>query len=185
MKTTLTTFLVAILILAMGGSSDAQSTDNAPQRLQRSDKPQNIVFFLVDDLGWTDVDCYGSSLYETPHIDRLASEGVRFNQAYAACHVCSPTRASILTGKYPARLHLTDWFPGRRDFPFQKLKNAEINMHLPFEEETLAEVLKAQGYSTSIFGKWHLGEEPSGPLMHGFDVQVPRWNKGWPRSGSC
>jgi len=143
----------------------------------------NIVFFLVDDLGWRDVGCYGSSFYETPHIDRLAAEGVRFTQAYAACHVCSPTRASILSGKYPARLHLTDWLPGRRDHSFQALKNADINKHLPFGEVTLAEALKAKGYSTAIFGKWHLGENPSGPLTHGFDLQVPRWNKGWPKSG--
>ncbi|MBW2597025.1 MAG: sulfatase [Deltaproteobacteria bacterium] len=143
----------------------------------------NIIFFLVDDLGWRDVGCYGSSFYETPHIDRLAAEGVRFTQAYAACHVCSPTRASILTGKYPARLNLTDWLPGRRDFDFQALKPPVINQHLSFAETTLAEALKANGYSTAIFGKWHLGEEPSGPLAHGFDVQVPRWNKGWPKAG--
>jgi len=179
----LLTLLVAALIPLTGARSDAQSTGKAPQAQERGAKPPNVVFFLVDDLGWRDVGCYGSRFYETPHIDQLATEGVRFNQAYAACHVCSPTRASILTGKYPARLHLTDWLNGRRDFPFQKLKNAEINKHLPFAETTLAEALKAQGYSTAIFGKWHLGEEPSGPLKHGFDVQVPRWNKGWPRSG--
>ena len=143
----------------------------------------NIVFFLVDDLGWTDVGCFGSSFYETPNIDRLATEGVRFTQAYAACHVCSPTRASILTGKYPARLQLTDWLAGRRDFPFHALKSAKHLQHLPFAETTLAEALKAQGYRTAIFGKWHLGENPSGPRDHGFDVQVPRWNKGWPRAG--
>ena len=71
----------------------------------------NVVFFLVDDLGWSDLGCYGSSFYETPNIDRFAKQGVRFTQAYATCHVCSPTRASIMTGKYPARLQLTDWYP--------------------------------------------------------------------------
>ena len=167
----------------MGVGASAQSTHQAPRPQQRGDGLPNIVFFLVDDLGWRDVGCYGSGFYDTPHIDQLALEGVRFNQAYAACHVCSPTRASILTGKYPARLHLTDWLPGRRDFPFQSLKNAKIQQHLPFAEETLAETLQAQGYSTAIFGKWHLGEDPSGPLMHGFDVQVPKWNRGWPKSG--
>ena len=96
--------------------------------------PRNIVFILVDDMGWMDVGCYGSSFYETPNIDRFAAEGVRFTNAYAACHVCSPSRASILTGKYPATLHLTDWLPGRRDSPFQKLLNADINQHLPYEE---------------------------------------------------
>lgn len=143
----------------------------------------NVVFFLVDDLGWRDVGCYGSGFYETPNIDRLANDGVRFTQAYAACHVCSPTRASILTGKYPARLKITDWLPGRKDYRFQKLKNASILQQLPFEEVTLAETLKGHGYRTAIFGKWHLGEEPSGALAHGFDLQVPRWNKGWPRTG--
>ena len=146
--------------------------------------PPNVVFFLVDDLGWRDVGCFGSSFYETPNIDRLAKEGVKFTQAYAACHVCSPTRASILTGKYPARLHLTDWLPGRREFAFQKFRNAKIHQHLPFSETTLAEALKAHGYRTAIFGKWHLGEDPSGPAAHGFDVQVPTlWRKGWPRRG--
>lgn len=145
--------------------------------------PPNVVLFLVDDLGWMDVGCYGSKVYETPHVDALASAGVRFTNAYATCHVCSPTRASILTGKYPARLNLTDWLPGRKDYPFQELKNVEINQHLPFAETTLAEALKANGYQTAIFGKWHLGEDPSGPRQHGFDVHVPEgWNKGWPLS---
>lgn len=143
----------------------------------------NVVFFLVDDLGWTDVGCYGSRFYETPHVDRLANEGIRFTNAYAACHVSSPTRASILTGKYPATLHLTDWLPGRRNFPFQRLKNAKVIQQLPYEEITIAEALKEQGYTTGIIGKWHLGEDPSNPLAHGFDVQVPNWEKGWPNRG--
>lgn len=138
----------------------------------------NVVFFLVDDLGWRDVGCYGSSFYETPHIDRFAEEGVRFTQAYAACHVCSPTRASILTGKYPARLKLTDWISGRRNFPFQRLSNVKGLQQLPYEENTLAETLRAAGYRTAVIGKWHLGSEPSGPGAHGFDHHVP---KDWPR----
>jgi len=144
----------------------------------------NIIFFLVDDLGWSDVRCYGSSFYDTPNIDRLAREGVRFTDAYATCHVCSPSRASILTGKYPARLKLTDWLPGRKDYPFQRLKNAKIRQALPLEEITLAEVLKRHGYRTAIFGKWHLGEAQAGPLNQGFDVQIPKnWYKGWPKAG--
>jgi arylsulfatase A-like enzyme len=143
----------------------------------------NVVFFLVDDLGWSDLGCYGSSFYETPNIDRFAKQGVRFTQAYATCHVCSPTRASIMTGKYPARLQLTDWLPGRRDFPFQKLKNAKIHQHLPHSEVTIAEALRKHGYRTAHIGKWHLGEEPFGPRQQGFDIQVPQWNKGWPRAG--
>lgn len=156
----------------------------APPSLIRADeRPPNIVFFLVDDLGWTDVGCFGSTFYETPNVDRLASEGVRFTNAYAACHVCSPTRASILSGKYPARLRLTDWLPGRREFPFQRLMNAEIHQHLPLDEVTLAEALKQHGYRTMHIGKWHLGEDPYGPLQQGFDRRAPDWNKGWPRAG--
>ncbi len=109
---------------------------------QTTDRPPNIVFFLVDDLGWRDVGSFGSSFYETPNIDRLASQGVRFTQAYAASHVCSPTRASIMTGKYPARLQLTDWLHGRRSYPFEKLKSPEFLQQLPHEEVTIAEALK-------------------------------------------
>ena len=151
--------------------------------LSASEPHPNIVFFLVDDLGWTDVGCFNSSFYDTPNVDRLAGEGVRFTNAYAACHVCSPTRASIMTGKYPARLGLTDWLPGRKDFPFQELNNAEIHPHLPSQETTIAEALKLHGYQTMHIGKWHLGEDPHGPLQQGFDQRTPNWNKGWPRSG--
>ncbi len=148
--------------------------------------PPNMVLFLVDDLGWSDLGCYGSDFHETPHIDRLASEGARFTDAYATCHVCSPSRASLLTGQYPARLKLTDWLPGRKDFSFQSLRNAPIHPALPLEETTLAEVLREHGYRTGHFGKWHLGEAEAGPLRQGFDVQVPRdWFKGWPRAGYC
>ena len=153
-------------------------------------KEPNIIFFLVDDLGWSDVAIYGSSFYETPNIDQLAKDGVRFTQAYAACHVCSPTRASILTGKYPARLQLTDWLQGRSwllprtEYDYEKLKSAKFYQHLPFEEITIAEELKSNGYKTAIFGKWHLGEDPSGPLSHGFDLHIPKgWDKGWPKAG--
>lgn len=154
-----------------------------PLAIQANDRPPNVVFFLVDDLGWRDLGCYGSSFYETPHIDRFAEQGVKFTQAYAACHVCSPTRASILTGKSPARLHLTDWLPGRKDHAFQKLKSAPIHQHLPLDEVTIAEALQEHGYRTAHIGKWHLGEDPYGPRQQGFDRQIPRWNKGWPKSG--
>ena len=88
----------------------------------------NVILFLVDDLGWSDVGCFGSQFYDTPNIDKLATEGVRFTDAYAACHVCSPTRASILTGKYPATLNLTDWLPGRRNFAFQRYLNVTLRL---------------------------------------------------------
>ena len=146
-------------------------------------KQPNIIFFLVDDLGWTDLGFYGSSFYETPNIDKLAKNGVKFTNAYAACHVCSPTRASILTGKYPATINLTDWLPGRNEFPFQKFSNPKINQHLPYEEITIAEALNVKGYKTAFIGKWHLGEDPSNPVAHGFDMHIPEWDKGWPKKG--
>jgi arylsulfatase A len=143
--------------------------------------PPNIVLFLVDDLGWTDVGCFGSRFYETPNIDRFAAEGVKFTNAYAACHVCSPTRSSILTGKYPARNNMTDWIRGRRDFDFQQYLNVKTGQYLPYEEITVAENLKAHGYRTAAIGKWHLGDVPSGPDAHGFDFHAPQaWPGGAP-----
>ena len=109
----------------------------------------NIVFFLVDDLGWSDVGCYGSTFHETPNIDRLAREGMRFDNAYSTCHVCSPSRASILTGKYPARTDLTEWLGGRPERAFEKLHSARKLMSLPDEEITLAETLNQHGYATA------------------------------------
>ncbi len=145
--------------------------------------PLNVIVFLVDDLGWSDVDCYGSSFYETPNIDELAGRGVRFTSAYAACHVCSPTRASLITGRYPATINLTDWLTGRRDFPFQMLKNVEITQHLPYGMLTLPQVLKENGYSTAIFGKWHLGEDSASTVRQGFNLHIPDWDRGWPKDG--
>jgi arylsulfatase A-like enzyme len=139
----------------------------------------NFVFFLIDDMGWTDVCCYGSSFYETPNIDKLASEGMRFTNAYAACPVCSPTRASIMTGKYPARLKLTDYLKGRRR---GKLNPAEYLDQMPLEEVTVAEALKEAGYTTCFVGKWHLGEKPYYPEHQGFDINIGGTHSGMPRS---
>lgn len=162
------------VVITLHAQPTVQSTGPAAKKM-------NVIFFLVDDLGWSDVACNNpNSFYETPQISQLAKEGVRFTNAYAACHVCSPTRASIMTGKYPARIQLTDWLPGRKDYPFQQLKNAVVKQHLPFEEKTLAEAFHDNGYRTAIFGKWHLGEDSSSPLQHGFDYRVTEWNKGWP-----
>ncbi len=118
----------------------------------------NIVFILVDDLGRHQLSCYDDSFYETPHIDRLVEEGMRFDNAYAAAAICSPTRASIMTGKYPARLHLTDFIPGGRTTN-RKLQTPEWSKGLPVEETTVAEALKAAGYATGHFGKWHLNRD--------------------------
>ena len=145
------------------------------------DRP-NIVFILADDLGWADLGCYGHRFHETPNIDRLAAEGVRFTNAYAACPVCSPTRASIMTGKYPARLGLTDWIPGHR-IPNTKLRRPEFLQYLPNEEVTIAEALKAAGYATASVGKWHLGGEGHLPQDQGFDLNVGGSNAGGPAGG--
>lgn len=132
----------------------------------------NLVFFLVDDLGWTDLGCYGSDYYETPNIDRLAAKGVRFTDAYAACNACSPTRAAILTGMYPARLRLTDWIPGQRTLPTHAFKPPPWTPYLEHRHVTLAEALKAQGYTTWHVGKWHLGGPDYYPKKQGFDVNM-------------
>jgi arylsulfatase A-like enzyme len=155
------------------------------QSQQKEQKPFNVVFFLVDDLGWSDIGCYGSSFYETPNIDRFASEGVRFTDAYAACHVSSPSRASLLTGRYPASINLTDWLPGRKNYPFQSLKNVVINQHLPYDIPTIPKILQENNYHTAIFGKWHLSEDTASTSTsrHGFDLHIPDYNKGWPNTG--
>jgi len=151
------------------------------ERITAAVKP-NVIFILADDLGWRDLGCYGSTFYETPHLDRLAAQGMRFTDAYAACNVCSPTRASILSGKYPARLHLTDWLPGRPDRPDQMLKHPLILSQLPLEEVTIAEALKEAGYATAFLGKWHLGGEKFFPEHQGFDLNIGGCDKGHPPS---
>jgi len=133
----------------------------------------NVVVIVIDDLGWRDVGYAGSSYYRTPHIDRLAAAGVRFTAAYAACPVCSPTRAALLTGKAPARLLLTDWLPSGRWNPAARLREARFVRALPPEETTLAEIFRGAGYDTVHVGKWHLGGPPfSLPEHHGFDVNI-------------
>lgn len=129
----------------------------------------NIVFFLVDDMGWTDLGCYGSTFHETPHIDALAKSGLRFTDAYTAASICSPTRASIMTGKHPVRVNITDWIPGAR-FKNPKLKTPEDIHQLPLEEVTIAEALQEAGYQTWYGGKWHLGDAGFAPTDQGFDV---------------
>jgi arylsulfatase A-like enzyme len=150
----------------------------AESRVAAAERP-NVILILADDLGWTDLACYGSEWYETPHLDRLAREGMRFTQNYSACTVCSPTRAALLTGKYPARLRITDWIPGAMpDNP--KLLVPDWTKHLPGEETTLAEVLKSAGYTSASIGKWHLGGEAYYPERHGFDLNIAGTDKPQP-----
>lgn len=158
--------------------------------LAQPERP-NFLFILADDLGWRDLGCYGSSFYETPALDTLSRTATRFTNAYAACPVCSPTRASILTGKYPARMVTTDWFgapqpdtaqdhKGTRDKP---LLPARYLDHLPLEELTLAETLREAGYSTFFAGKWHLGGQGFLPEDQGFDVNRGGHHRGSPPGG--
>ena len=133
----------------------------------------NFVFILADDLGWADLRCYGCDLHETPNIDKLTRQGMRFTDAYAAAPVCSPTRASIMTGKYPARLHMTIWYessanPSRN----RKLIPPVTQGNMPHEQVTIAEVLKDAGYFTAHVGKWHLGDAAHYPQTQGFDVNI-------------
>jgi arylsulfatase A len=132
----------------------------------------NVVLIVADDLGWADLGCYGSKYHKTPHLDRLAAGGLRFTQAYAAAPVCSPTRAAIMTGKYPARVGITDWLPGRADRPDQKLLRPPLLTDLPASEVTLAAAFKKAGYVTGHIGKWHLGGPGAAPQDRGFDVNV-------------
>ena len=135
------------------------------------EKPiKNVVFILADDLGWTDLGCYGNKFNETPNIDKLAESGIRFTQAYAACPVCSPTRASILTGKYPARLQLTNYIKGERKDEKSPVLPANWKPYLEGNETTLPELLKTKGYTTGMVGKWHLGnQQGQNPWEQGFD----------------
>jgi len=152
---------------------------------KKQEQKPNFVFILVDDLGWKDLGCYGSTFHETPNLDKLASEGVRFTNAYAACPVCSPTRASIMTGKYPARIDLTDWIAGRQQWANQtgehKLLPKPFKHQMELDETTFAETLKEAGYTTFFAGKWHLGEDSVyWPTHQGFDINKGGWKKGSP-----
>jgi len=151
MKTLLTLSLLAAVTLFGGDTS----------------RKPNVIFFLADDLGYMDIGAYNpSTFYETPHIDRLAKQGMRFTYGYAACCVCSPTRSSIMTGKYPPRCGITDWIPGSKNA--RKLTTAPNANHLPLEEVTVAEAFREAGYATFIAGKWHLGGGNFSPNAQGF-----------------
>lgn len=160
-------YLIWLILAATISACTAPSSEKKEKK--------NIVFILADDLGYAQLGCYGSDYYETPNIDKLASEGMRFTNAYAACPVCSPTRASLMTGKYPARLHLTDFIAGNNNTGYP-LTQPNWQKFLPLEEKTFAEILKDEGYQTAIFGKWHLSEDktppeslPFNPDKQGFD----------------
>jgi len=142
----------------------------------------NVIFILVDDLGWNDLGYSGSKFYESPNIDRLSNESFQFINAYSSSPVCSPTRASIMTGKHPARVNITDWIPGRD--PKDKPLLGPQDLHeLPLKEITIAEKLKENGYKTFYVGKWHLGAQGFYPEDNGFDVNIGGFEKGSPMGG--
>lgn len=161
---------LAAMLLVAAVASPADGANASGER------PPNIVFILADDLGWHQLGCYGSGFYRTPNLDRLAGEGMRFTDAYAAAPICSPTRASIMTGKYPARLHLTNYIAGHMEHQ-KLLPPPDWQKQLPLAEVTIAEALKQRGYATGHFGKWHLNRDknyrlgrPGDPMSQGFDV---------------
>ena len=156
--------LAVAAIVLIGAAFTIDRVDLAQPR------PPNIVFVLADDLGVNDVGAYGRREHRTPNLDRLAAEGLRFTAAYVASPICSPSRAALMTGRAPARLHLTTYLPGRADAPSQRLLHPPMRQHLPLEEVTLAERLRTAGYATAMIGKWHLGGAGYLPTDQGFDV---------------
>ncbi|NJB82726.1 sulfatase [Wenyingzhuangia aestuarii] len=174
-------FYATSLLVAMASCKTEQKVEEPQQK--------NILFILADDYGYNDLSYRNNSFYETPNIDRIAKEGTAFNEGYAACQVCSPSRASILTGKFPARHGITDWIGAktgekwREKNRFSKLLPAAYDHNLNKEYVTLPEALQQEGYKTFFAGKWHLGEKGSWPEDHGFDINVGGWDAGGPRGG--
>jgi len=182
----------AMVLPGCAGAFERRADDSSAERL-------NFVFFLIDDLGWMDAGCYGSRFYETPNIDSLAGDGMRFTDAYAACAVCSPTRAAVMTGRYPARVGVTDWirwldFEGNRTDPNatgptryvggrkRKLLCPPNPYWMELGEVTVAEILKPAGYTCCHIGKWHLGHDAWYPQKQGFDFNIAGCHFGMPPS---
>ena len=170
-----------IAVMAIGACMWTSEMIGSETSNQADPSRPNLVFLLVDDLGWTNLNCYGSDLYRTPSIDRLATEGTRFTNGYAACTVCSPTRAAAMTGMYPARLDVTDFIPGHSR-PYARLKVPDWTVRLEHRYVTLAEALQAGGYVTAHVDKWHLAprdpvdryieDRDYFPVKQGFDIQI-------------
>ncbi|MCK5277264.1 MAG: sulfatase [Cyclobacteriaceae bacterium] len=159
------------------------------QQNESEDQRPNVLFILADDFGNHDLSSMGSIFYETPNIDKIANEGMVFTDGYATCQVCSPSRASIMSGKLPARHGITDWIGAktgqdwRKANRFNQLLPPEYVHNLPHEYTVLPEAMKELGYKTFFAGKWHLGGEGSWPTDHGFDVNIGGWDAGSPRGG--
>lgn len=153
--------------------------------LETKQTPPNVIFIIADDLGYTDIGVYGSGFYETPNIDKLANNSVRFTNGYANCPVCSPSRASFQTGKYPVNTGVTDWIKGRKSevgtTPNDRWVVPDTEYDMKLSETTIAEALRGKGYTTAFFGKWHLGETAEfWPENQGYDVNIGGWKAGGP-----
>ena len=161
--------LIILVVVSFG----FQATTQAETARSNGSQP-NVLFILVDDLGWSDLGCYGSRVHESPNVDKLAQQGKTFTDFYSAGPVCSPTRASILTGRNPARLGISTYLlDPKRDAAF-------LTHHLPLDEVTLAEVYQEHGYATGYFGKWHLGyENRHWASNQGFDVALGGMDLPW------
>jgi len=176
-------YVFLLITLMLAGLTACESEE--PETVT---KP-NVLFILADDLGYHDLSCMGSQYYETPNIDRIAESGMIFTDGYASCQVCSPSRASIMSGKSPARHGITDWIGARTGEEWRKagrfnmLLPPEYVHNLPQEYVTLPEAMKEAGYKTFFTGKWHLGSEGSWPTDHGFDINRGGWDKGSPIGG--
>ena len=171
------------MLLLLSGCSEIKKTE-----LTKHEQP-NVIFILADDFGAHDMSGEGSVFYETPNIDQISSDGITFTNGYASCQVCSPSRASIMTGKNPARHGITDWIGAptgenwRKYNRFSKLLPAENRDYLASEYTTLPEAMKEAGYKTFFAGKWHLGGKGSWPTDHGFDINKGGWDSGSPIGG--
>lgn len=166
-------------IAGLAGLASLGFGPQAGMNVPRPAPRPNIVVFLLDDLGWGDLGCYADSFHETPNIDRLCADGLKFTNGYAAAPVCSPSRAAIQTGKAPARLHLTQYIPGGR-YPHKKLVEPLKPLHLDLSVPTLAEQLKRVGYQTAAIGKWHLGGDGFLPENFGYDINIAGDSHGSP-----
>ena len=180
---------IQIVLVSILGIITVTCNKKNPEKQQDKTSRKNVLFILADDYGYNDLSYRNNTFYETPNIDRIAKEGTVFNDGYAACQVCSPSRASIFTGTFPARHGITDWIGARSGEKwrekkrFSKLLPAEYEHALDTTLVTLPEALKENGYTTFFAGKWHLGGEDSAPEDHGFDINIGGYHAGGPKGG--